>query len=81
MIGRTLFVCMVCTALSACAAAPNMPATQSCSGAAPVETSFGGRAAMGVGSDGFISATDVVIATRVTPGNSSCTSVGGSIRN
>jgi hypothetical protein len=41
----------------------------------------GGEAIMGVGSDGFVSDTDLVFTGSVTPGSSSCVRVGGTFEN
>ena len=66
--------------LAACATPPSQPSSQTCR-TGGVETSVGGRAILGAGSDGFISDADIILGTRITPGSTNCTTVGGSIRN
>ena len=67
--------------LAACAAPPSASGRADCGPTGgPVEAGIGGEAIMGVGSDGFISGTDLVFTTRVTPGRSSgCTTIGATI--
>lgn len=79
-IARALALAAMPLALAACAAPPSMPSQSTCppTGGA-VQTGIGGEAIMGVGNDGFISDTDLVLSTRVTPGRSGCTTIGASI--
>ena len=63
--------------VAGCAGTPSMP-TQNCSGG--VESQVGGQTRLGAGSDGFIGDTDLIFAARVEPGNTGCTTVGGSIK-
>ena len=63
--------------LAACASAPSFTSQADCApSGSPVEAGIGGEAIMGVGNDGFISDTDVVFTTRVSPGGSGCPAVG-----
>ena len=64
--------------LAACASQPSYTSSVGCS-SGEVQSQVGGEAVMGMGSDGFISDTDLVFSTRITPGNSGCTTVGGSL--
>jgi hypothetical protein len=66
--------------LAGCATPPSMPAAPGSVQCGPAtSTAIGGEAIMGVGSDGFVSDTDLVFSTSVSPGGSSCTRVGGTV--
>jgi hypothetical protein len=66
--------------LVACSAPPSMPPGSVQCGPETSAT-VGGEAIMGVGSDGFVSDTDLVFTGSVTPGSSSCVRVGGTSEN
>ncbi|MGI1663953.1 hypothetical protein ACRDNQ_17070 [Palleronia sp. KMU-117] len=66
--------------VAGCATPPSMPAAPGTVQCGPATSAaIGGEAIMGVGSDGFISDSNLVFSTSVSPGSASCTRVGGTV--